>query len=329
MLRRTAPLLAALALVACAGDDQAAPTTSQSHTSVAAASSSAPVATTEPDSTDAPTTTPITHPAATTPPPPTVVPRTEAPPPPPTTTLPPTTTTTTLPPTTTTWPGVAGLVTDARRIVEFGRSVEDRPLVAVERGTSGGAVVLVIGVIHGDEADGVGILERLATAPVPDGVDLWLVESINPDGQAVPQRGNANGVDLNRNFPYDWGPIGAPGDGQYAGTGPASEPETQALVGLVELIQPELTLWYHQDLFRLSPGEGFEGELKAQYAELTGLPILDITGGTYTGVAATYVRRTLDRPSFIVELGGDLPPEEADRHAAAVLALAETVAASP
>ncbi|MFV0308519.1 MAG: M14 family zinc carboxypeptidase [Desertimonas sp.] len=225
------------------------------------------------------------------------------------------------------WTGVAGMATDAVQVVEFGRSVEDRPLVAVERGTPGGAVVLVIGVIHGDESDGVAILERLATAPVPEGVDLWLIESINPDGQAVPQRGNANGVDLNRNFPHEWGPIGGPGDGQYAGTGPASEPETQALVGMVTLLQPELTLWYHQDLFRLSPGSGFEGELKARYAELTGLPILDITGGTYTGVAATWVRRTIDAPSFIVELGEDLPPGDADRHAAAVVDLAEIVAA--
>ena len=117
----------------------------------------------------------------------------------------------------------------------------------------------MIGVIHGDEDDGVAILERLATAPVPDGVDLWLVESMNPDGQAAQQRGNANGVDLNRNFPYGWGPIGAPGDGEYAGTGPASEPETQAIVDLVAELGPALVLWYHQDLFRLSPGEGLRG----------------------------------------------------------------------
>ena len=128
---------------------------------------------------------------------------------------------------------------------------------------------------------------------------------------------------------YDWGPIGQPGDGQYAGTGPASEPETQALISLVNLIQPDLTIWYHQDLYRLSPGEGFEGELKARYAELTGLPIEAITGGTYTGVAATWVRRTIDTPSFIVELGGDLPPEEADLHTAAVLDVPPLVAAQP
>ncbi len=211
-------------------------------------------------------------------------------------------------------------------VVEIGRSVQGRPITAVRRGTPGGAVVLVIGVIHGDEDDGVAILERLATAEVPAGVDLWLVESMNPDGQVAQRRTNANLVDLNRNFPYQWAPLGVPGDSQYGGTGPASEPETQAIVDFVTAIRPELGLWYHQDLFRLSPGEGLDGRLKSRYAELTGLPILRITGGTYTGVAATWQRNTVDGVSFIVELGPALTAAEADTHAAAVLDLAAIVA---
>jgi protein MpaA len=209
---------------------------------------------------------------------------------------------------------------------EIGRSVLGRPITAVERGTPGGTRVLVVGVIHGDEDDGVAILERLKDAPVPEGIDLWLVESMNPDGQAAGRRGNANGVDLNRNFPHDWGPIAEPGDGQYAGPGPASEPETQAIVDFVEELGPALVLWYHQDLFRLSPGEGLEGAVKARYAEITGLPIERITGGTYTGVAATWARAATEAVSFIVELGGSLSPLEADTHAAAVLEVAQMVA---
>jgi protein MpaA len=218
-------------------------------------------------------------------------------------------------------------ITDAVQVLEIGRSREGRAILAVQRGTPGGTPVVVVGVIHGDEDAGVGIVERLGTAAVPPDVDLWLVESMNPDGQAAQRRGNAAGVDLNRNFPDRWGPIGQPGDGQYAGTGPASEPETEAMVAFLEQVRPALTLWYHQDLFRLTPGTGFEGELKQRYADLTGLPILDVTGGTYTGVAGTWARNTLGTPSFIVELGPTLPPEEADRHAAAVLELAALVAA--
>jgi protein MpaA len=206
-------------------------------------------------------------------------------------------------------------------VLEIGRSVDGRPITAVERGTPGGTVVLVIGVIHGDETAGVRIVEELATAPVPPGIDLWLIESMNPDGQAAGARTNAHLVDLNRNFPYNWAPLGEPGDSQYGGAGPASEPETQAIVQFVGAIQPDIGIWYHQDLFRIAPGQpGRDAEVRARYAELTGLPILDISGGTYTGVAATWQRTTIsDGVAFIVELGPALSPAEASVHAAAVI----------
>ncbi len=206
---------------------------------------------------------------------------------------------------------------------QIGTSVEGRPISAVRRGTPGGRVVLVIGVIHGDEAAGLAIVDLLEQYEVPANVDLWLIDSMNPDGVANSDRHNANQVDLNRNFPADWGPIGVPGDGQYAGPAVASEPETQALIGLVTEIRPDLIIWYHQDLFRISPGKGRDGAIRQRYAELVGLPVVSITGGTYTGVAATWARRTIDPGvAFIVELGATLTPEEADRHARAVLTIA-------
>ena len=296
--------MAVLVVVGCAdddGSDQASSSSASAPVTVAPSSSSSSPSTPAVADVAAPTTVstvpPSTRPATTSPPPPTTV-----------------------------EPGLRGLVTAEIQAVDIGRSVEGRPITAVERGTPGGVPVLVIGVIHGDEDDGVAILERLATAPVPAGVDLWLIESMNPDGQAAQQRWNAGAVDLNRNFPYQWGPIGEPGDPEYAGTGPASEPETQAVVDFVTRIRPVLGLWYHQDLYRLSPGDGLDGQLKERYSELTGLPILRITGGTYTGVAATWQRNTVGGISFIVELGPTLTPAEADTHAAAVLDIAALAA---
>ena len=168
----------------------------------------------------------------------------------------------------------------------------------------------------------------LAQLPVPAGVDLYLVESMNPDGVARNTRGNANGVDLNRNFPYNWGPIGEPGDGQYAGPEAASEPETQAAVALITALHPDVVIWYHQDLFTIAPGQGRDGAIRARYADLTGLPMETITGGTYTGVAAQWARDELasNAPepgvAFIVELGPTLSAEEARVHADAVLTIA-------
>jgi protein MpaA len=207
----------------------------------------------------------------------------------------------------------------------LGYSVEGRPLLAERLGEVGGRRVLVIGVIHGDEDAGVAIIDDLRAQGVPDDVELWVVESMNPDGQAAQDRHNANQVDLNRNFPYNWGPIGVPGDGQYAGTGPASEPETQAMLAFIEELRPDLVIWYHQDLYVIAPSTGRDGQIRERYAALTGLPIGDITGGTYTGVAATWARNELapdGSVAFIVELGPTLSGDEARIHADAVRTIA-------
>ena len=241
-----------------------------------------------------------------------------------------TSTTTSTSSTTTTTSTVAvqatvGLLDLSADRIELGVSAGGRPIVAEQSGTPGGRRVLVIGVIHGDEDAGMAIVDELRAEPVPDGVELWIVESMNPDGQTNQVRSNDNGVDLNRNFPYKWGPIGVPGDSQFAGTGPASEPETQAMVNFMTQLQPDITIWYHQDLFVVNPSQGRDGRIRERYAELTGLPMGEITGGTYTGIAATWARnefRPDDGVAFIVELGPTLSPIEAITHADAVRTIA-------
>ena len=200
----------------------------------------------------------------------------------------------------------------------IGRSLEGRDITVEVMGAPAPRRVLVVGVIHGNEEAGLEVIDELRALGAPPDTELWLLPTLNPDGLAADQRGNARGVDLNRNFPHDWQPLGAPGDSQYAGIAPASEPETQAFVAFAERLQPHLTLWYHQDLFRIAPAKGFEGEVRARYAELTGLPIDGITGGIYTGIAATWQRRTVGGVSFVVELGPALATGEARRHADAV-----------
>jgi protein MpaA len=279
-----------LALAGCASGERAEPT--------AIATTMSPMNTAAPATTAGPTTT--------------VAPTTAAPA---TTTVP-----TPTAPATTVAPIAVSTALEQRTL---GTSAGGLPIDAVRRGTPGGRVVLVIGVIHGDEPAGAAIVDRLAQLDVAGGVDLWTVRAMNPDGLAANDRHNANQVDLNRNFPYEWGPIGQPGDGQYAGTGPASEPETQAMAAFISEIRPDLVIWYHQDLYRINPGTGRNGAIRARYAELTALPLVDITGGTYTGVAATWARHELDPGvAFIVELGPTLSADEADLHARAVLTLA-------
>lgn len=236
-----------------------------------------------------------------------------------------TTTSTTAAPTSTTDPRAANFLGEE----VLGTSVEGRPITAIHRGTAGGMVVLLVGVIHGDEDDGLAILDLLRFADLPPSIDLWVLDAMNPDGLAQQVRGNARGVDLNRNFPHDWTAIEFPGHWQYSGTGPASEPETQAFMQFAQRIQPRLTIWYHQDAASVAPSSNADGPLRERYAALTGLELASVTGGTFTGVAATWVRRSVSNAmSFIVELPGSVSAADASMHAAAVvevISLATTI----
>lgn len=205
----------------------------------------------------------------------------------------------------------------------FARSTQGRPLEVVRRGTPGGVRVMVVGVIHGDEDAGLQIVDELLTIEVPDGIDLWIVPTMNPDGTAEQVRGNANGVDLNRNFPYRWARMGKRGYWQFSGPRAASEVETREMVRFIRTVRPQLAIWYHQDLNLVAPGVGVEGKIRERYAQLTNLPMKTITGGTYTGVAATWQRtRVPDSMGFVVELGPTLRSGDALMHARAVLAVA-------
>ena len=78
---------------------------------------------------------------------------------------------------------------------------------------------------------------------VMDNVEFFVVPVVNPDGYEYSRTTNrqwrknrrpGGGVDLNRNFGYNWGPgfggsSGNPGSDIYRGPAPFSEPESQAL----------------------------------------------------------------------------------------------------
>jgi protein MpaA len=227
------------------------------------------------------------------------------------------------------WAGPAGDVPLGRRSdtsivqeVRIGTSVQGRPLVAIQRGTPGGKPVMIVGVIHGDEDEGIRVVDKLRSLPVPPGVDLWLVPTINPDGTALGIRHNARRVDLNRNFPRGWAPLGSPGYWQYAGASAASEPETQAMVALLQQVKPVITIWYHQDLDQVDPG-GHDREVVDTYARIVSQRVEDVVGGTYTGTATQFNNSLRpDSTAFVVELPPRVPGTMVLRHATAALAVA-------
>jgi len=208
--------------------------------------------------------------------------------------------------------------------IEFGRSVMNEPLIVHRRGTVGAPRVVVVGLIHGDEPAGLEVTAILRSIRIEDPIDLWIIDNLNPDGFKAGTRQNANQVDLNRNFARRWEPVGKLGYWQYSGPSAASEPETKAMSRLGELINPQFTVWYHQDYFRITPGSGREGDIRERYANLVNLPLLTITGGSYSGTANIWARSvdTDDGVSLTVEFGpSPLRPGEAAANASAVFTI--------
>jgi protein MpaA len=207
----------------------------------------------------------------------------------------------------------------AARSVVIGRSVMGRPITAQVLGPdSARRRILLVGCIHGNECAGVRILTALARQRVPAGVQLWLVRQLNPDGTAAGSRQNADGVDLNRNFPFQWSPISSP---TYdSGPRPVSEPETRAAVKLIRAIRPAVTVWYHQhmDLIDMAGGDRGVARRYAQLSHLraTCLPFLP-------GTAPGWENHTFPgTTSFVVELpAGPVGNVGVARHVRAVKAL--------
>jgi protein MpaA len=207
---------------------------------------------------------------------------------------------------------VAAVVAAAHLV---GHSVQGRRIVAYELGDPAAArKVLVVGCLHGNECAGIAVVNRLRRLGPLEGVDLWLVPDANPDGHKAGTRGNAHGVDLNRNFPHRWRRLGGV---FYSGARPASEPETHALMRLIRRLRPAVTIWFHEHLDMVVLTRGNLG-LQRRFARLAGLRAgyLPRYPGTATGWSnATFSGTT----SFVVELpAGRLSPAATARLARAV-----------
>jgi len=180
----------------------------------------------------------------------------------------------------------------------------------------------VIGCIHGNEPAGIAIAKWLATRAHPRTTALWIIPDLNPDGVAARTRQNADGVDLNRNFPYRWRPIGARGDLQYSGDHALSEPESRAARRFILRVRPTITVWFHQPqgLVDLSGGNP---AVERRFARLVGLPVLRLT--RYPGSAVGWENwRLAGTTAFVVELPpGRLSSPAVRRYAAAVLQLVD------
>lgn len=216
-----------------------------------------------------------------------------------------------------------------KRALTIGYSVRHRSIEAVDIGNARQAHrMLIVGCIHGNESAGIAIARRLIGHAHPPNTTLWIIPDLNPDGVATHTRQNANGVDLNRNFPWNWRPLDTPGGLQYSGPKPLSEPESRAGERFILRVRPQITIWFHQPqtLVDLSGGDA---RVERRFAQLVGLPARKLT--RYPGSAASWADARLPgSTAFVVELPpGRLQPTAVTRYADATLTLARELAQRP
>jgi protein MpaA len=186
-----------------------------------------------------------------------------------------------------------------------GRSRGGRPIELLQIGDpKWGGKLLVFGCIHGDECATAG-LEPLSalTAYCPDPAsDVFVVPNLDPDGAAAGSRLNARGVDLNRNFDSRWRSSGRPGDAEYSGPRPFSEPETRLAARIVHALEPAATIWFHQYRGRRPFVRAWGQSVPSarHFAALARMPFRAMRWPA--GTAPNWQNHHFAAPAFVVEL---------------------------
>lgn len=180
--------------------------------------------------------------------------------------------------------------------------------------------VLLIGGIHGDEYSSVSIVFKWMKIleKYHSGLFHWRIAPlVNPDGllRDNSTRVNANGVDLNRNFPmpnwleetsYYWEVRTSRNPRRYPGTAAVSEPETRWLVKEIQRFRPDVIVSVHAPHGIVD----YDGPEEAPYK--LGRLYLNLLG-TYPGSLGRYAGVELQLPVVTIELpyAGIMPkPEE-------------------
>jgi hypothetical protein len=211
------------------------------------------------------------------------------------------------------------------RELEIGRSVRGKPITAVAFGAGPHAVILVGGIHAGYAPSSITLAEGVidhyrndpaAVAAIPDNLTLYVVPNLNPDIAPDPgnrqARVNANGVNLNSNWPCNWKA------GPESGGAPLSEQENKALKGFIEEQNTVAVIFWNFPVNQnnkavVSPGRCLVGQERLSAALMQ----------TYAQ-SSSYVTRQADpNQSF----GGDATDSLADENIPAVFVLLDSATA--
>lgn len=174
---------------------------------------------------------------------------------------------------------------------------------------------LIIGGIHGTEPQSKEICDLyigdVKDKPFLEDAFLLLIPALNPDGLLLKTRGNANGVDLNRNFPSNtWSNVPlAKNTAYHPGISPTSEPESKLVVNLLNKFNFKKIIAIHTNYtiqFPNPPMINYDGEQSRELGEklsvATGLMAHADVGYPTPGSLGIWIGKDLKKISVTVEL---------------------------
>lgn len=199
---------------------------------------------------------------------------------------------------------------------QYGKSVLGAPLLYFPAAIQGPNTGLVIAGTHGDETAAVVTLSCALRSIEPNQLRHHVILAVNPDGCQLGLRANANGVDLNRNFPaanwrsgetvYRWNSSAKTRDVRLSTGGrPGSEPETQGLCHLIYRLKPVWVVSFHEPLACMEDPQ--KSRLGEWLAHKFALPLVTSVGYETPGSFGSWCA-DLSLPCITAEL----PPISAD-----------------
>lgn len=203
--------------------------------------------------------------------------------------------------------------------VEYGRSVDGRPLLAFRGGgEAGDGLVVALTRQHPPETTGAAAFRAFSEKLVADTPEsrafrarhrVLLAPMTNPDGVMRGYwRHNAGGIDLNR----DWGPFSQP---ETRGLGKLIESEAKGrrVVAFFDFHSTDRTVIYAPPRNSSEPLVAFMTHLRSHYdASLTAAPKWSY-GAKNPGAAKNWALTQLGAPGMTIELDDAIAPADAQK----------------
>lgn len=188
----------------------------------------------------------------------------------------------------------------------IGYSVQGKPIRAFFWG-EGHTNIYILGAIHGNEGNSGQLVERTIKLLGQNinqknkAVTFIMIPCLNPDAVYSNHRTNANGVDLNRNFPFWDFDDRAKRNRYYRSSMKILQPETLALLQVCTIYPPALIFSIHQP-FNLINYDGPAETIALDVQRINGMRIESNLGYITLGSLGTYFGNLKKIPVITIEL---------------------------